>query len=202
MTTLSQKATKSEGDTDLAKKIARFSPTELTADTSKLSAGDRAALAKIIEAAKLLDPIFLRQVWNGNVALETKLKADKTAAGKQRLHYFLINDGPWSRLDSNKPFIEGVPEEKPPQASYYPDDMTKPEFESWVQGLSPEEKKKATGFLADSSRARRQVDHGSLQPGLRGVLKAGSKTTQRSSRINYQPKSEEVSDDTRSCVRV
>ena len=135
------------GDPELAHKIARFSPTTLTADVSKLTPKDRQALDKIIEAAKLLDPLFLRQVWNGNEALEKKLQADKTAAGRQRLHYFYINHGPWSRLDNNEPFIDGVPKEKPPQASYYPDDMTKEEFNSWLQTLSDADKQKATGFF-------------------------------------------------------
>ncbi len=135
------------GDPELAKKIARFSPTVLTANLSQLSRGDRLALTKIIAAAKLLDPLFLRQVWAGNDALKQKLDADKTAVGQQRLHYFLINDGPWSRLDHNEPFIEGVPKEKPLQANYYPDDMTKQEFEAWVAGLSDADKRKATGFF-------------------------------------------------------
>lgn len=135
------------GDAELARKIARFAPTTLTADTSKLTAKDRQALDKIIAAAKLLDPLFLRQVWSGNDALEKKLQADKTAVGRQRLHYFYINDGPWSRLDDKEPFIEGVPKEKPVGASYYPEDMTKDEFNSWLQGLSDADKQKATGFF-------------------------------------------------------
>jgi hypothetical protein len=138
---------KQAGDPELARKIARFAPTTLTADASKLTPKDRQALDKIIAAAKLLDPLFLRQVWNGNAELEKKLQADKTAAGQQRLHYFYINDGPWSRLDNNEPFIEGVPREKPPRASYYPDDMTKEEFNSWLQTLSEADKQKTTGFF-------------------------------------------------------
>ena len=90
-----------------AKKIARFAPTVLTANTTGLSPNDRLALKKIIESATLLDPLFLRQVWSGNEALEKKLQADKTVAGRQRLHYFYINDGPWSRLDNNEPFKIG-----------------------------------------------------------------------------------------------
>jgi hypothetical protein len=58
----------------------------------------------------------------------------------------MINKGPWSRIDSNEAFIEGVPE-KPHHATYYPDDMTKDEFNNWVAGLPEEEKKKATGFF-------------------------------------------------------
>src|SRR6266542_6145189 len=135
------------GDPALAKKISRFAPTILTADTARLSAADRKALKKIIEAAKLLDPLFLRQVWSGNDELHQKLEADQSVVGRQRLHYFLINDGPWSRLDSNEPFIEDEPQQKPPQANYYPDDMTKDEFNNWVSGLPEEEKHKATGFF-------------------------------------------------------
>ena len=140
-------AQKNADDPELAKKIARFAPTYLTADVKKLTPEDRQALKKIIDAAKLLDPLFLRQVWNGNAALEKKLMADKTPAGERRLHYFYINDGPWSRLDNQEPFIEGVPKEKPPQASYYPDDITKDEFNAWVETLSDADKQKATGFF-------------------------------------------------------
>ncbi|MEP6819037.1 MAG: hypothetical protein ABJA18_05850 [bacterium] len=135
------------GDPELAKKIARFAPTILTANRARLSPGDRKALNKIIAAAKLLDPFFLRQVWSGNDELYKQLAADKTAVGLERLHYFLINDGPWSRLDNNEPFIDGVPREKPPQANFYPDDITKDEFNSWLAGLPDSEKEKATGYF-------------------------------------------------------
>jgi hypothetical protein len=134
-------------DPELAKKIRRFSPTVLTANTSRLSVNDRKALTKIIAAAKLMDPLFLRQVWSGNESLYQRLLKDKSPVGSQRLHYFLINDGPWSRLDNKEPFIEGVPKEKPLNANYYPDDMGKDEFNSWLQTLSEAEKQKATGFF-------------------------------------------------------
>jgi hypothetical protein len=148
LTGLGRPGTKQQAeDPDLAKKIRRFAPTTLTANTTRLSVGDRKALAKIIEASKVLDPLFLRQVWSGNDELHKKLQADKTVAGRQRLHYFLINDGPWSRLDNNEPFIDGVPKEKPPQANFYPDDITKDEFNSWLAGLSDAEKEKATGYF-------------------------------------------------------
>jgi len=58
----------------------------------------------------------------------------------------MINMGPWSRLDTNEPFIEGAPA-KPPRANFYPDTMSKEEFESWVAKLPEAEKKKATGFF-------------------------------------------------------
>ncbi|HSB27039.1 MAG TPA: hypothetical protein VLE19_04245 [Pyrinomonadaceae bacterium] len=187
LTTLSsQTKTKPAGDPELVRKIARFAPTVLTADTAKLTAKDRLALTKIIQAAKLLDPLFLRQVWSGNAALEKKLLADKSAVGRQRLHYFYINDGPWSRLDSNEPFIEGVPKEKPPQAAAYPDDMTKEEFNSWVEGLSETDKQKATGFFyvirRDSDRKLMTVPYSQayreyLEPAAKLLHEAATLTT-------------------------
>jgi len=65
----------------IEKMINRFAPTDITANTAGLSADDRKALDKIIEAAKLMDPIFLRQVWSGNVALQKTLEADPTPLG-------------------------------------------------------------------------------------------------------------------------
>ena len=179
---------KAAGDPELAIKIARFAPTTLTADLSKLSARDARALAKIIAAAKLLDPLFLRQVWSGNDALKVKLEADKTAVGRQRLHYFLINDGPWSRLDGNEPFIDGVPHEKPPQANFYPDDITKDEFNSWLAGLPGSEKERATGYFytirRDASGKLMSVPYSQeyrefLEPAARLLREAAALTTNR-----------------------
>jgi len=134
-------------ETPLTAKIRRFAPTEITADISHLSEGDRKALMKIIEAAQLMDPIYLRQVWSGNEEMLKKLTFDTSPEGRERLHYFRINVGPWSRLDNNEPFIDGAPREKPPQANFYPDDMTKEEFNAWVQTLSEEERQRATGYF-------------------------------------------------------
>ena len=130
----------------LAAKIRRFSPTVLTANTARLAPKDRLALRKIIAAAKLFDPLFLRQVWSGNESLKKKLEADRTPVGRMLLNYFLINDGPWSRLDENQPFIDDIPS-KPEAANYYPEDMTKDEFNAWANALPAAEKEKATGYF-------------------------------------------------------
>jgi hypothetical protein len=130
----------------LQTKIRRFAPTLMTANTARLSLNDRKALQKLIAAARLYDQLYLRQIWSGNEELREKLAADKTPLGRLRLHYFMINKGPWSQLDDNEPFIEGVPA-RPPYANFYPADVTKDEFNSWLNTLSAEEKEKATGYF-------------------------------------------------------
>src|SRR5437660_2424725 len=97
----------------LQKMAARFTPTNITADLSTLSAADKQVLAKLVEASKIMDALFLRQVWAGNDAMLLDLVRDQTLAGRARLHYFLINKGPWDRLDHNRPFIAGAPAMKP-----------------------------------------------------------------------------------------
>jgi hypothetical protein len=130
----------------LAAKIRRFEPTVLTADTGGLTPGDRQALQKIIAAARFLDPLFRRQLWSGSEALLKSLEADASAEGQERLHYFRMNQGPWSRLDDNRAFIDGAPA-RPPQANFYPPDITKEEFNAWLSTLSTEEKDRATGYF-------------------------------------------------------
>jgi len=62
----------------------RFAPVELRADTSTLSKGDRAAIAKLIEAAKIVDTLQLRQRWANNEALWAALQKDNSPLGKAR----------------------------------------------------------------------------------------------------------------------
>jgi len=131
----------------LDKTIARYKPTELRVDVSKLSAGDRQALPKLIEAARVLNDIFLTQMWGGNHALHAKLRRDTTALGKARLDYFWLNKSPWSDIDGHEAFLPDVPPKKLPGANFYPEDMTREEFEAWAKTLSKPEREQAEGFF-------------------------------------------------------
>jgi Peptidase family M49 len=131
----------------LDKMASRFAPTQLRVDTSRLSAGDRQALVKLIEAARILNDIFMQQMWEGDVALYEKLQKDVTPLGKARLHYFWINKMPWSDLDEYKAFLPGVPPRKPLGANFYPESMTKEAFESWVGQLPAKDQEQAKSFF-------------------------------------------------------
>ena len=93
---------------ELAKKIARFAPIEIKADISRLSPGDRQALAKLVDAAKLMDSLYMHQIWSGNAALRTKLEADASPRGHQNLEYYNINMGPWVKIDHDEAFLEAA----------------------------------------------------------------------------------------------
>ena len=130
----------------LQQMAARFAPTNISADLSKLSDADRRVLAKLVEASKIVDALFLRQVWAGNDAMLMDLVRDQSPEGRARLHYFLINKGPWSRLDHNAVFVPGAPA-KPEGANYYPDGASKADLERWMQSLPEAERTRATGFF-------------------------------------------------------
>jgi hypothetical protein len=132
---------------ELERMAARFAPVELRVDTAQLSQPDRQALGKLIAAAHVIDDLFLTQSWRGNHALYAKLLKDKTPLGKARLHYFWINKSPWSALDDHQAFLPDVPARKPLGANFYPEDMTRQQFEEWVKTLPKEPKQEAEGFF-------------------------------------------------------
>jgi hypothetical protein len=151
VTSIPVNAQKNEALPDLAqleKMASRFAPTPLRVNTSRLSAGDRQALVKMIEASRILDDIFMQQMWDGGLALYRQLQKDTTPLGKARLHYFWINKTPWSELDEYKAFLPGVPPRKPLGANFYPESMTKEAFESWIAQLPPKEQEQAKSFFA------------------------------------------------------
>jgi peptidase M49-like protein len=151
-TTTTASAPASDSETKkLESMAARFAPVDLKADISKLPDNERKALAKLVEAAKVFDALFLRQVWNGNESVLLDLMRDGSPLGRARLHFFLINKGPWSRLDHNEPFIAGVPP-KPPEGNFYPAGATKEEVEAWIKTLSAADRTRATGFFTTIRR--------------------------------------------------
>lgn len=142
-----KKTAKTPDLAQLEKMSSRFVPTPMRVDTSKLSSSDRQALSKLIEASRILNDIFMKQLWDGNLALYARLQKDTTPLGKARLHYFWLNKGPWSDIDEYQAFIPGVPARKPLGANFYPENMTKEVFEQWVAQLPPKDQEQAKGFF-------------------------------------------------------
>ena len=114
----------------IEERIAQFTPTELSFDQTLLGERDKRVLKKLIEAARLMDGIFLRQVSPRCPDWLAQLEAEHGEGNEALLHYFRIMFGPWDRLDEHRPFVGD--EAKPLGAGFYPPDLTKEEFEAWV----------------------------------------------------------------------
>ena len=106
-----------------AERLAGYAPVRLTADLSTLSDAERRMLVHMIGAGAVMDDLFWRVAYGEKRAL-----LDGLADPAQR-RFAEINYGPWDRLDGDAPFVSGVGA-KPAGAQFYPQDMTKEEFEA------------------------------------------------------------------------
>ena len=133
--------------------IAKLAPVEISVDPSLLNENDKAVLAKLVEAAKLMDEIFLRQVYSRNVAIREALQQGSNPDYPTLLTYFTINFGPFDRLNHDEPFIN-LKHKKPAGANFYPEDMTRDEFEAWIQAHPEDEE----AFTSNFTIIRREGD--------------------------------------------
>jgi hypothetical protein len=136
---------------ELQEMTARYAPVDVRVDVSPLPENERQALVKIIEAAQIVDALFLRQRSAGNEARLLDLLNDSTPLGQARLRYFVINKGPWSELDSNRSFLPGIGP-KPLQGNFYPADATRAEVQTWMNSLGKQEHEAAAGFFTTIRR--------------------------------------------------
>ncbi|RKY78855.1 peptidase [candidate division KSB1 bacterium] len=123
--------TKKSEITYVQNQINKLAEVNLTADFSYMPAEEIQVIKLIVQASKVLDDIFLDQVYSLNRDIRKELVNSGTPEDKEYLKLFDIMFGPWNRLDHDKPFINTV--EKPAGANFYPEDMTKKEFLKWLK---------------------------------------------------------------------
>jgi hypothetical protein len=119
-----------EAAEDLADRLGQFAPTELTVDLDSLTEEERDVLGYLVEASRYMDEIFLHQVWSGAPEMRSELQQSTQSAANDARALFEINFGPWDRLKELEPFLGS--RTHPEGAGYYPEDMTKAEFEQWL----------------------------------------------------------------------
>ena len=96
----------------------------LTADLDHLSDDQKQMIVLLIDAAQIMDDLFWRQSFGDNYEAWLDSIADEKTRRFAELNY-----GPWDALDDDKPFMEGFGP-KPLGARFYPEDMSKDEFEA------------------------------------------------------------------------
>ncbi|NME68137.1 dipeptidyl-peptidase 3 family protein [Flammeovirga aprica] len=95
----------------------------LTSDLSHMSGNQKIMIKKMIEVAEIMDNLFWKQAYGNKDSFIESLPNDELK------RYAAVNYGPWDRLQDNKPFVDNTPE-KPLGANFYPQDMTKEEFDN------------------------------------------------------------------------
>lgn len=128
----------------LREKIDQFVPVEIRFDSSLLSNKDMIVVQKLYQASRIMDSIFLSQVYSRNEEIKSRLGSSSNEQDKLKLEYFRIMFGPFDRLDHHKPFTGEV--EKPKGANFYPEDLTKDEFNKWIKENPQDEKNFTSEF--------------------------------------------------------
>jgi hypothetical protein len=132
---------------DVPARLKRLPSTPIAFDSALLDQRETRVMRKLIEASRLLDEVFLRQVSQENPALRDRLAAEaraKTPGAPAAFALFEVHRGPWDRLKGDEPFIGS--KKKPAGAGFYPEDMTRAEFEGWV-AKHPEDKAAFEGLF-------------------------------------------------------
>src|SRR5687768_12273226 len=96
----------------------------LKADLSRFDDQGKRMIAKLVQAADVMNDIYWMQSWDGDrAALLARAPDEATRA------LVGINFGPWDRLNEDTPLVDGVGA-RPPGGPFYPADITKAEFEA------------------------------------------------------------------------
>jgi len=134
-----------KGRTDLSletlkAKRARFKDVTVGVDLKEVSDEDKRVLWHLLKAADVMDILFFKQASRDGLMIYEDLKRNaRTEIDRVLLELVEINFGIFDRLDHFKPLIGK--KEKPLGASFYPEDMTKEEFEAFLR--THEDKKDA-----------------------------------------------------------
>jgi hypothetical protein len=136
-----------------AASLPTFTPVAVEADTTTLPASEQAALVPLLRAARLMDSLYIRQVWPGTRDLMAARGSAGTAAGVAELDALNFFKGPWA---GGVAFIDGVPSEQP-VGDYYPSGTTRHDMDAWLGTLSETDRRYALGNFT-------VIEHGRNRP--------------------------------------
>ncbi len=111
-----------ESKSEMQTKVEEFASVELKTDLSKLTPNEKELIGVFLDIAKIMDDLFWLQSYGNKADMDT-------IADEWTKQFAMINYGPWERLNDMKPFVAGFGE-KPLGAGFYPQDMTKEEYEA------------------------------------------------------------------------
>ncbi len=109
---------------------AQFAKVEMNPDASFLTAEEREVVNLLNKVGDLMSEIYLRQISEENPEQRAAIAASEEPDKALLLDLFDLHFGPWDTLDHNKPFYGSTT--LPDGAAFYPADMTKEEFDAWI----------------------------------------------------------------------
>ena len=114
-----------DADPEIQQKVDEYAEFTLTSDLiNTLSANEKELVKIFIEIGEIMDDIY----WDEYFGYANREAIDTLCDPAMRA-FARIQYGAWDRLDSEKPFLPGFGE-RPAGCNFYPQDMTREEFEA------------------------------------------------------------------------
>jgi hypothetical protein len=140
---------------DLTAQRAKIARIAMRPDTSFLNAEEREVVNLLIQAAELMNPIYLRQRSVENPAIRAEIARSRHPQKAQLLDMFDLHFGPWDTLAENHPFYGG--EKMPAGAGFYPKDLTKEAFEAYLASNPAQKDALTSGYTVVKREGDRLV---------------------------------------------
>jgi hypothetical protein len=122
--------------TDLAARLAKYKPVKMPFDSTHLNARENQMVAKLVDAAGLLDCIYWRQSDPDGLKLYLSLANSKDARDQMLRELLKINGGRFDQIDDNKPFVGTDP--APPGRGFFLTHETQLSLEQMVKAHESE----------------------------------------------------------------
>ena len=123
----------------ISDRLNEYTPVEIKVDLSKFDKKKMELIRLLTNAGHMADEIFWKQSSTDGINLRTDHSMVLSDIMKQTFEYLKIHYGPYDRVYGNRRFCGEGPAIKPEVSNFYPQDMTKEEFESYVKA-HPEKK--------------------------------------------------------------
>ncbi|OJU13825.1 MAG: NUDIX hydrolase [Caulobacterales bacterium 68-7] len=107
--------------------------TRLTPDLGQLSAGEKAAVSKLLQVGQIFQDVYETQRHRSALTVRAELAKRTDAAGKDLATLYRLNQGPIAVTLDNKrvPFV--AVDAPPPGKNVYPWDLTKAEIDAYLK---------------------------------------------------------------------
>ncbi|HXH27676.1 MAG TPA: hypothetical protein VNL37_01455, partial [Candidatus Polarisedimenticolia bacterium] len=118
-------------EADIRARLKAYAPVRLEADLSALGPRDRQALEKVVQAINAVDGIYWKQMGREALAARDAFANATDPVAVMYRDFININYGPFDiRSDMQRFVATGSGGPRPPGAGFYPEDMTRDEFEA------------------------------------------------------------------------
>lgn len=145
----------SDDSYDLAAQRARIARIQMAPNTAFLNAEEREVVNLLIEAAEQMNPVYLRQRSTENPTIRAEIARSQHPQKAALLDMFDLHFGPWDTLAENHPFYGG--EKMPAGAGFYPRDLTKADFDSYLSANPGQKEALTSGYTVVKRQGDRLV---------------------------------------------